>query len=99
MKSIYFTNKQVSIPVKLKIHTDYDKLDAMAEKLGFENHGNDKDYCGWIATMGDEFHNPKLMLEGANQKLLNAQRNFKEAIIGFCQTGNFSVGYSIYTKN
>jgi hypothetical protein len=93
-----FGEKPLTIPCTLKVHSNYDRLDKLAEKLGFNNHGNDSSFCGWITTMGDSIHNPQTMMQEANEKLLNAQKNYTRAMIGLCQTGNFSVGYTIYTK-
>jgi hypothetical protein len=90
--------EKLKIPCHVKVHRDYDALDAYAKSLGYDNHGNDKDFCGWIPTMGDELHNPLKMMEEGNDKLECAQRHYEKAVIGLCQTGNFSVGYTIYTK-
>lgn len=69
---------------------------------------------GWIATMGDSMHNPIRMLRDAMQKLRNVkykeicdkagkiiktESTHVDAVMGFCQTGNFSIGYTIYTKD
>jgi len=81
-----------------KIFTDYDELDALAKTHGYIDKGNTSEYCGWIATMGDEFHNPISMLREAMQKLRDTQKKHGDAIMGFCQTGNFSIGYTVYTK-
>jgi hypothetical protein len=94
-----FSIKPLTIPCTLKVHSDYDKLDKLAEKRGFINHKNDSRFCGWIATMGDGMYDPKRMIQEANEKLLNAQKSYTYAMIGLCQTGNFSVGYTIYTKS
>jgi hypothetical protein len=95
---VRLSTDKLKIPCTLRVHTDYDGLDKYAKKLGYQDHGNDKDFCGWIATMGDESHDPRRMIEEANEKLLLTQKHFDKAVIGLCQTGNFSVGYTIYTK-
>lgn len=81
-----------------KVFTDYDELDALAKAHGYADKGNSSEYCGWFATMGDEFHNPISMLREAMQKLRYAQKKYGDAIMGFCQTGNFSVSYTIYVR-
>ena len=91
----------LTIPVQIKVWQNYDALDNYAKKLGYSVPENcPTSLTGWIATMGDEIYDPKTMLAEANQKLLNVQQiHKKDAIIGLCQTGNFSVGYTIYVKD
>jgi hypothetical protein len=77
-----------------------------------EQNTNDS-LSGWIATMGDSMHNPIRMLRDAMQKLRNVKyeeicdksgkiiktkSTHIDAVMGFCQTGNFSIGYTIYIK-
>jgi len=81
-----------------KVFTDYDELDALAKTHGYTDKGNISEYCGWIATMGDSCHNPISMLREAIQKLRDAQKKHGDAIMGFCQNGNFSVGFTVYIK-
>jgi len=95
---VRLSENKLTIPCHVKVHRDYDALDAYAKKLGYDNHGNDSTFCGWIATMGSGINDPEYMMNQANDKLENAQRLFDKAVIGLCQTGNFSVGYTIYTK-
>jgi heterodisulfide reductase subunit B len=80
-----------------KIFTDYDALDALAKESGFEVK-EDENLSGWVATIGDSCHNPIAMLKEAMEKLKSAQARHKDAILGFCQTGNFSIGYTVYVK-
>ncbi len=93
-----FSSEPLTIPIKLKVHQDYDSLDALAKKNGYETKGNDPSYCGWVATMGDDYHNPSEMVKEMNDKLEAAKAQGLNAVIGLNQTGNFSVGYTIYTK-
>jgi hypothetical protein len=85
-----------------KVFTDYDELDALAKANGYQSPTPEQNVnesrCGWIATMGDESHNPISMLREAMQKLRDAQKKHGDAIMGFCQTGNFSISYTIYIK-
>ena len=84
--------------IKQKVFEDYDKLDALAKKLGYETPQHGNELCGWIATMGDEYHNPISMLKEAMQKLRDAKAKYKDAVMGFCHSVNFSIGYTIYIK-
>jgi len=86
--------------IKQKVWEDYDLLDQLARKFGYETPepDNNPDYCGWIATLGDKYHDPIKMLKEAMDKLRKAKTKHKDAIMGFCQTGHFSVGYTIYVK-
>lgn len=89
-----FSTEPLGIPCTVKVHTDYDALDAKAEKQGYENHGNDPDFCGWM-----KIDDPDYQMREANRKLTEAQKKFGKAVIALCMTGHFSVGYTIYTKN
>lgn len=98
MKQI--SNEPLTIPVKVKVWRDYNALDKYVEKLGYTvKHNTPTSLCGWIATMGDSCHDPQRMINEANEKLETAQQLHKGAIIGLCQTGNFSVGYTIYVRD
>ena len=96
------------------VFSDYDNLDAIASKAGYTTIepradekinssgltglGNDNLHCGWIATMGDSSTSVEDMIELLNQKVaLIGERN-PDFVVGFAQTGHFSVGYSIYEK-
>lgn len=85
-----------------KVFTDYDELDALAEAHGYHSptpeQNTNESLSGWVATMGDESHNPISMLREAMQKLRDAQAKHGDAIMGFCQTGAFSIGFTIYIR-
>ena len=101
--------------INVKVWQDYDALDTLATKRGYqpiEPH-NDEDvvldglrvgaqnwslHSGWIATMGDSYHVVQDMITLLNGKVEKVRNNGNRLIVGFCQTGNFSVGYSIYVK-
>ena len=101
-------------PINARVHQDYDKLDALAAKRGYQaieprgdediatpgNVGmqNSNLHCGWIATMGDPGHQVDKMIECLNGKVKQCLERGEEVLVGFCQTGWFSVGYSIYVK-
>lgn len=57
-------------------------------------------HSGWIATVDDGFKvQAKAQVELLNEKIqLCQQQNGEDIIVGFCQTGKFSVGYTIYVK-
>jgi len=92
----------------------YDDLDAKAEKLGYDavepstderiemigscGLQNNTLHSGWIATMSDGKHKQKDQIETLRKKLQICKDRGKEVIVGFCQTGHFSIGYSIYVK-
>ena len=104
----------VDKPIEAKIYQDYDKLDALAAKRGYQatEPMNDEKvstpsnvgaqnwnlHCGWIATMGDNGHRADKQIECLNDKVKRCQGE-GNILVGFCQTGWFSVGYSIYVKN
>jgi len=101
-------------PIKVKIFQDYDKLDRMAEKTGYQSIEPNEDvkiesighvgmqnsnlHCGWVATLGDSSHNPENQIKTLNEKVKMCIKNGERVKVGFCQTGHFSVGYSIYRK-
>jgi hypothetical protein len=94
------SKEKLTIPVNVKVWQNYTALDNYAVKLGYLCPENTPtSLTGWIATMGDSCYDPQRMLEEANDKLETAQHLHKGAIIGLCQTGNFSVGYTIYIKD
>jgi len=86
--------------LKVRVWQDYDALDAHAKAHGFKTPTPDADpeYTGWIATLGDESHNPKKMIGSLNGKLERCKERGEVVTVGFCQTGNFSVGYTIYKQ-
>jgi len=101
-------------PIKCKVYQDYDKLDNVAvkaeyksieprddihiETTGHVGMQNASLHCGWIATMGDNGHNPIDQIKMLNEKVKTCIENGESVKVGFCQTGNFSIGYSIYRK-
>jgi len=87
-------NFPLSVPVKTPVNQDYDAMDRTAIKRGYSGVYS----SGWIATMGVSSHDPKRMLEEFNRKGEAATREGIPWIAGFCQTGHFSVGYTIYVK-
>lgn len=102
-------------PIRVKVYQDYDKLDALAAKRDYRaiecrddehisapgNVGaqNGNLHCGWIATMGDSEHQVDKMIECLNDKVKTCLERGEKIIVGFNQTGWFSIGYSIYVKN
>ena len=103
-------------PVKCRVFTNYDQLDALAAKRGYESVecGNDDRigsgsgvglqngslHSGWIASIGDgERVNVLKQVELLKAKISECLSRKEAIIIGFCQTGHFSVGYSLYVKN
>jgi len=93
---------------------NYDTLDNLAEEQGYfaTNPASDekvdfnglvglqnfKLHCGWIATIDD--YNVKSMeqVRLLNTKIGICKSKGEQIIIGFCQTGKFSIGYTIYVK-
>jgi hypothetical protein len=55
-------------------------------------------HSGWIATMGDSCHVVEDMIIPLNRKVQKIKERGVGLLVGFCQTGHFSVGYSIYVK-
>ncbi len=102
-------------PIKIKIFQDYDKLDNSAVKVSYvptESHEditidtngcvgmqNSRLHSGWIATMGDSSHSPEDQIELLNEKVKRCIESNEKVKVGFCQTGHFSIGYTIYKKN
>ena len=84
--------------ITARIWQDYDALDAHAIAHGFNPIEGDSRLTGWIPTMGDETHSTEGSINELNSKLADARAEGKTVILGFCQTGNFSVGYTIYVK-
>lgn len=101
-------------PIDCHVFEDYDRLDALAAKRGYicpEIAQDDRFangiacgaqngalHCGWVATMGDSTISVESQLELLREKIKECERRKETVIIGFCRTGNFSVGYSIYRK-
>lgn len=94
---------------------DYDKLDNLAEEKGYLpvspaidekvepqgliGLGNSNLHCGWIATFDDYDVKAEQQIEHMNRKIKICKTRGENIIIGFCQTGKFSIGYSIYVKD
>jgi len=111
----FLTSKDTFPPVHCNVFQDYDRLDALAKKRGYhsiERRNDDKIatrsgtglqnehlHSGWIATMGDSGTDPKAMTELLKDKIKEAETRGETIIIGFCQTGWFSVGYTLYVKD
>jgi hypothetical protein len=55
-------------------------------------------HSGWIATIGDSTHKPLDQIKLLNKKIEMCKSKGEDVIIGFCITGKFSIGYSIYRK-
>lgn len=85
-------------PIKQIVFRDYDALDKMALDCGYISKGNDNAFSGWVPTMGDSTHSTEGALRELNEKIEDAQTKGLSVIVGFCQTGNFSIGYSLYIK-
>jgi hypothetical protein len=110
----FLTPKDNFPPVECHVFEDYDRLDALAKKRGYNSveRGNDDqiDYgigvgaqnsslhSGWVATMSDSIVNVDSQVRLLKDKIAECLKRKETVIIGFCRTGNFSVGYSIYVK-
>lgn len=93
---------------------DYDKLDTLASKRGyfpielttdstinpvcFSGLQNSHLHNGWIATVDDYDIKANSQIETLKLKIKECLNRKEKIIIGFCQTGHFSIGYSIYVK-
>ena len=94
-----FSDSDVSDAVALKAGFEFDKsysiIDTQSLSVGFDNSSLN---FGWIATMSDgRNHNIQDMITLLNWKVEEISQT-KNLIVGFYQTGHFSVGYTIYTK-
>ena len=81
--------------LSIEVSNDEDIIFEGLNKLGFNNRHL---HSGWIAIMGDRYTNPQNQIKALNQKIDLCKGKGEDIIIGFCRTGNFSVGYSIYVK-
>ena len=113
MKNFLKPNEEFP-PIKCRVFENYGKLDALAEKRGYkaiecgnddkiETHGlvgfqNSSLHCGWVATIDD--YNVKALeqVELLKAKIKECLNRKEDIIVGFCQTGHFSIGYSIYRR-
>ena len=76
---------------------------AVDEEVEYKNGtgmGNTHLHCGWIATVDDGIRvQHKQQVQQLNEKMqFCKQQKGEDIIVGFCQTGHFSVGYTIYRK-
>ena len=60
--------------------------------------GNAPLHCGWICTVDDSRHLAQDMVKLLNTKAEIVRNRSIDFIVGFCRTGNFSVGYTLYVK-
>jgi hypothetical protein len=113
MKNFIEPNEEFP-PINAKVFENYDRLDQLAKNRGyfpveqstddkFETIGlvglqNSSLHSGWVATADD--YNIKALdqCQTLKAKITECLRRKEVIIIGFCQTGWFSVGYSIYRK-
>jgi len=93
---------------------DYDTLDNLAREKGYLpispavdeeiepqgliGLGNSHLHSGWIATFDDYDVKAQQQIEHLNRKIDLCKTKGEKILIGFCQTGKFSIGYSIYVK-
>lgn len=59
---------------------------------------NSKLHSGWIATMNDYDVKAEQQIGLLKEKVKCCKAKGEDIIVGFCQTGQFSIGYSIYVK-
>ena len=55
-------------------------------------------HSGWIGITGDYSVKPEIQVELLKEKISECLKRKEDVIIGFCRTGHFSIGYSIYVK-
>jgi hypothetical protein len=70
-------------------------LDVPVGLVGLQNNCL---HSGWVATMDDHDVKAKDQITLLNLKMAKCRELGEKIIVGFCQTGNFSIGYSIYVK-
>jgi hypothetical protein len=113
MKNFIKPNEEFP-PINCHVFQDYDRLDALAAKRGYicpeiaqddriadrigSGLQNSTLHSGWVATMGDSHVSVESQLETLKDKIKECLKRNEDIIIGFCQTGHFSIGYSIYRK-
>lgn len=111
----FLTPKDKFPPITCRVFQDYDKLDAIAEARGYKavepefdekyeakvgsGSGNGSLHCGWIATVGDTNISVNAQVDLLKAKIARCVELKENVIIGFCQTGNFSISYSIYVRS
>ena len=110
----FLTSKDEFPPVHCRVFEDYDQLDRLAanrgyfpigpeiddriETVGYVGLQNSTLHSGWVATMDDSTIKAEDQLKTLKAKISECLKRNETVIIGFCQTGHFSVGYSIYVK-
>lgn len=115
MPKAFITSKDAFPPITCHVFDNYDKLDKLAVIRGYHavECGNDDRigtvgavgmqnsnlHSGWVATMGDSTVSVDAQLQLLRDKIKECETRGETVIIGFAQTGNFSVGYSIYIKD
>ena len=72
---------------------DSSQVDGLA--IGMQNQNL---HCGWICTFDDRMHKAMDMLELLKKKMDICKQNGEDFIVGFCVSGSFAVGYTLYTK-
>jgi len=74
-----------------------DEKVAYKDGTGMDNRSL---HSGWIATIDDGVQVQALQqVQQLNEKIqLCKQQKGEDIIVGFCQTGHFSIGYTIYVK-
>jgi hypothetical protein len=72
-----------------------ERIDGNGLRVGMQNRSL---HSGWIATMGDSYHVVGDMIRLLNRKVRRVKDRGVGLLVGFCQTGHFSVGYTIYVK-
>ncbi len=55
-------------------------------------------HSGWIAALGDSYHVVEDMVTLLNRKVQRVRARGVGFLVGFCHTGQFCVGYTIYVK-
>lgn len=74
-------------------------LDETVEHRGLIGAQNSCLHSGWIATMGDRNRiSIDDQIKHLNSKIESCKSKGEQILIGFCQTGNFSIGYTVYVK-
>lgn len=113
MKNFIKPNEEFP-PINCHVFDNYDHLDSLAKKRGYfpveqrnddsiETIGlvglqNSNLHSGWVATMDDYSIKALDQLQTLKAKIAECLKRNENIIIGFCRTGHFSVGYSIYRK-
>ena len=75
-------------------------VDTKIETEGAVGMCNRTVHSGWIATVDDGFKvQAEAQVKLLNKKIQHCKQQLKQQIIvGFCQTGKFSIGYTVYVK-